>query len=99
MEHTELSIGDTIQLGSRALRVIGIIDTPITINNEGFTNGVQLIVNEEIYCSLMQDDTYLLKVYWMICAANIRVLTGFLTSKAAMKWQRVLNKSKCFAGY
>ena len=58
MEHTELSIGDTIQLGSRALRVIGIIDTPITINNEGFTNGVQLIVNEEIYCSLMQDDTY-----------------------------------------
>lgn len=58
VEHTELSIGDTIQLGSRALRVIGIIDTPITINNEGFTNGVQLIVNEEIYCSLMQDDTY-----------------------------------------
>ena len=58
VEHTELSIGDTIQLGSRELRVIGIIDTPITINNEGFTNGVQLIVNEEIYCSLMQDDTY-----------------------------------------
>ena len=58
VEYTELSIGDTIQLGSRALRVIGIIDTPITINNEGFTNGVQLIVNEEIYCSLMQDDTY-----------------------------------------
>ena len=58
VEHTELSIGDTIQLGSRALRVIGIIDTPITINNEGFTNGVQLIMNEEIYCSLMQDDTY-----------------------------------------
>ena len=29
IELTELSIGDTIQLGSRALRVIGIIDTPI----------------------------------------------------------------------
>ena len=58
MEHTELAVGDTVQLEGRTLRVIGLIDTPITINNEGFTNGIQLIVNEEIYCSLLENDCY-----------------------------------------
>lgn len=35
-----------------------LIDTAITINNDGFTNGVQLIVNDEIYCSLLGNDSY-----------------------------------------
>lgn len=58
VEHVELAVGDTIQLGDRALRVIGLIDAPITINNEGFTNGIQLIVNDEIYYSLLKNDSY-----------------------------------------
>ena len=58
MEYTELSVGDTVRLGGKTLRVMGLIDTPITINNEGFTNGVQLIVNEEIYCTLLENDAY-----------------------------------------
>ena len=58
MENTELAVGDTVQLGGRTLRVIGLVDNAITINNEGFTNGVQLIVNEEIYCSLLENDSY-----------------------------------------
>ena len=37
---------------------LGLIDTAITINNDGFTNGVQLIVNDEIYCSLLGNDSY-----------------------------------------
>ena len=40
MENTELAVGDTVQLGGRTLRVIGLVDNAITINNEGFTNGV-----------------------------------------------------------
>ena len=58
MEYTELAVGDTIQLGGRTLRVIALIDNPISINNEGFANGVQIIVNEEIYCSLLENDSY-----------------------------------------
>lgn len=55
---TDLTVGDTIQLGDRTLPVLGLIDTAITINNDGFTNGVQLIVNDEIYCSLLGNDSY-----------------------------------------
>ena len=58
MEYTELAVGDTVQLGGRTLRVIALIDNPISINNEGFANGVQIIVNEEIYCSLLENDSY-----------------------------------------
>ena len=58
MEYTELAVGDTIQFGGRTLRVIALIDNPISINNEGFANGVQIIVNEEIYCSLLENDSY-----------------------------------------
>lgn len=58
LAYTELSVGDTLRLGDRTLRVVGLLDTPITINNEGFTNGVQLVVNEETYCALLQTDAY-----------------------------------------
>lgn len=58
VEHTELSAGDEIRLGGKKLRVLGLVDAPVTINNDGFTNGVQLIVNDEIYCSLLGDDSY-----------------------------------------
>ena len=58
VQRTNLAVGDTIQLGDRTLRVLGLTDTAITINNDGFTNGVQLIVNDEIYCSLLESDSY-----------------------------------------
>lgn len=58
VQQTDLTVGDTIQLGDRTLPVLGLIDTTITINNDGFTNGVQLIVNDEIYCSLLGNDSY-----------------------------------------
>lgn len=58
VQHTELAVGDTIQLGNRTIQVVGLIDAPITVNNDGFINGVQLIVNEELYCSLHGNDSY-----------------------------------------
>lgn len=58
VQHTNLAVGDIIQLGDRKLRVLGLIDTPVTINNDGFPNGVQLLVNEERYCSLLGNDSY-----------------------------------------
>ena len=56
--HTELAASDTIRLGDQMLRVVGLIDAPVTINNDGFTNGVQIIVNEELYCELLGNDGY-----------------------------------------
>ena len=32
--------------------------TPVIINNAGFTNGVQIIVNGELYSYLLGDDSY-----------------------------------------
>ena len=58
LAYTELSVGETVRLGDSTLRVVGLLDTPITINNEGFSNGVQLVVNEETYCALLQTDAY-----------------------------------------
>ena len=58
VRQTKLSVGDTIRLGDRTLRVSGLIDTAVTINHDGFTNGVQLIVNDELYCSLTGNDSY-----------------------------------------
>lgn len=58
IEHTNLSVGETIRLGERTVRIVGLADNPVTINNDGFINGVQVIVNDEIYCSLMGDDSY-----------------------------------------
>ncbi|WP_242867875.1 hypothetical protein [Hungatella hathewayi] len=112
VQQTNLAVGDLIQLGDKTVRVLGLIDTAITINNDGFINGVQLIVNDEIYCSLLGNDSYqksilhyritpiqiLLKTGWITGAANIRGRIGFPISKAVMRWQRALNKSKCCAG-
>lgn len=58
IKYTELATGDTIQMEGKTLRVLGDIDSPITINNAGFTNGVQIIVNDELYCSLIGNDSY-----------------------------------------
>ncbi len=58
VEHTKLAAGDTVQMGGKTLRVLGEVDSPITINNSGFTNGVQILVNDERYCSLTGNDSY-----------------------------------------
>lgn len=55
---TNLAVGDTIRLGDKIVRVVGLTDTPVIINNAGFTNGVQIIVNGELYSYLLGDDSY-----------------------------------------
>lgn len=58
VQQTNLSVGDTLRLGDKTLRVVGLLDTPVTINNSGFTNGVQIIVNSDLYCLLLGNDSY-----------------------------------------
>ena len=55
---TQLGAGDVITMGDFPMRVAGVVDFPVTINNEGFTNGVQVIVSNEVYESLIGNDCY-----------------------------------------
>ncbi len=58
VEHTELEVGDTITLNGSKLRVIAVVDSPVMINNSGYTNGVQIIMNDAVYNSLIGNDRY-----------------------------------------
>lgn len=55
---TSFSVNDTISINGRSLRIAGIANAPVSINNEGFLNGVQVIVNEEVYDLLTGTDRY-----------------------------------------
>jgi hypothetical protein len=57
-EITELSVNDEIQIGDLTLRVAGIVDEPATINNEGFVNGVQIIVCDAVYTAITGQERY-----------------------------------------
>ncbi len=57
-EFTDLGVGDVITLGDFRMRVAGVVDVPVTVNNEGFVNGVQVIVSDRAYCSLVGNDRY-----------------------------------------
>ena len=58
VQQTSLAIGDVIDLGGKPLRVVGLLDSPITIGSGGFTNGVQLLVSDPLYCALTGSDSY-----------------------------------------
>ena len=58
VENTELSVNDEIQIGDKTLRVAGIINEPITINNDGFINGVQIIVCNAAYTAITGQEQY-----------------------------------------
>lgn len=57
-ETTRFERGDTIVVNGHKLRVAGIADAPVTINNDGFLNGVQLMVNDETYDLLTGNHRY-----------------------------------------
>ena len=58
IENTELSVNDEIQVENQTLRVAGIVDEPVTINNEGFVNGVQIIVCDAAYTTITGQEEY-----------------------------------------
>ena len=58
VETTNLAYNDMISVNGHKLRVAGIVNGVVTINNGGFENGVQIMVNEEIYDLLTGSDRY-----------------------------------------
>lgn len=58
VEFTELGVGDVITMGDFRMRVAGVVDSPVAVNNKGFVNGVQVIVSDPVYRALRGDDRY-----------------------------------------
>lgn len=55
---TQLKKGDTITVNGVKLQVAGITQRPVTINNAGFINGIQIIGTGELYEELTGTDAY-----------------------------------------
>lgn len=58
MKNTVLSVGDSISINGASLKVIGLLDSPITLENKGFINGVQVVVPDSIYNQLTGKSQY-----------------------------------------
>lgn len=58
VETTNLRYDDVISVNGHKLRVAGITDTAVTINNEGYTNGIQIMVTDSMYNLLTGNDRY-----------------------------------------
>lgn len=58
VQQTSLAVGDVVKLGDKELRVAALLDSPVTIGSSGFTNGVQILVSDAMYCELTGSDYY-----------------------------------------
>lgn len=57
-EWTELKPGDVITVNGKSLRVIGVTEKALSIGNNGFLNGVQIVVSDEAYNEITGQNTY-----------------------------------------
>lgn len=58
VDQTKLSEGDEIEVNGQRLRVAGVTDGAATVNNEGYVNGVQILVSEKAYEALTGSGRY-----------------------------------------
>lgn len=58
VESTNFEIGDTLSVNGVDFQVVGVADQPVTINNGGFINGVQIIVCDTAYDNLTGHSQY-----------------------------------------
>ena len=58
VETTGFGYDDILSVNGYEVRVVGVADFPVSINNEGFLNGVQMIVNDRVYDLLTGNDRY-----------------------------------------
>lgn len=58
VERTQFQRGDMIEVNGRKLQIAGITYHPVSINNDGFTNGIQIIGTNELYDALTGASMY-----------------------------------------
>lgn len=56
--YTELRAGDKVTVNGRTLEVLGLADHPVTLDNQGFTNGVQVVVYDTVYDAITGSSSY-----------------------------------------
>lgn len=57
-KNTVLSPDDKIVVNGILLKVIGVLDSPVTLENEGFINGVQVVLADSAYTAITQKQEY-----------------------------------------
>lgn len=62
IETTDFGYGDILSVNGYEVRVVGMADFPVSINNEGFINGVQIIVSDKMY-DLLTGSNYYSEIY------------------------------------
>lgn len=73
MENTSFAAGDTISVAGSKLNVLGNCDAVI-FNNEGFVNGVQVVVFDTVYDQLTKKTTYSELYPVLATKANIQTI-------------------------
>lgn len=58
LARTELQKGDIIEVDGRRIRVAEITHNPVSVNNGGFINGVQIIGTDALYDALTGENSY-----------------------------------------
>lgn len=58
IKNTALSVGESISVNGKPLKIVGVLNSAITIENEGFINGIQIIVPDNIYDELTGKTRY-----------------------------------------
>lgn len=56
--HTSLQAGNRVTVNGKTLRILGAADHVVTLNNNGFPNGVQLLMTQNAYVSLTGKNNY-----------------------------------------
>ncbi len=57
-KNTVLSVGDKIDVNGTSLKVIRLLNSAITLENEGFVNGIQVVVFDSVYDKITQNNRY-----------------------------------------
>ena len=58
IKNFDASLNDTLTFSGIQMRVVGIADYPVMINNAGYMNGVQVIVADSIYNAVVGSHTF-----------------------------------------
>lgn len=58
VKNTVLSVGDNVTVNDISLKVVGLLNSAITLENEGFINGIQVVVLDSVYDKITQSNRY-----------------------------------------
>lgn len=88
-ENTAFKIGDKITVNGKELEIIGVLDDPVTLDNAGFINGVQLITYDTVYDEITGENHYT-EIYPTLAEGadreEIEQFIQAMSEKAGAKW-------------